>query len=160
MAIELKEQVPVRAGEPVALPVRGVTAREAATWLLVSILVGVAVGLVAHSLVTAEDRTARVVGIQQSRAEAVVRAYERAWMAAQPTAARIRVTGTGPGLAWVADRQAVWAEHAITGTGPGLATVARMQAGYEPGADPTGTGPGLEHLSRTAGPEEAVIGTP
>ena len=70
------------------------------------------------------------------------------------------MTGTGPALAWVAQQQLRWSEHAVTGTGPGLVTVAELQAGYEAGGEPTGTGPGLDHLPEPAGPELAVVGTP
>jgi hypothetical protein len=161
MAIDLKERAPVaRTAEPGALPLRRTRLQEVAAWLLVSVLMGVAAGAVVHSLATAGQEAARVARIHELRAEAVVRAYEQAWLAVQPAQARVRVTGTGPGLAWVAEQQEAWAEDAITGTGPGLVTVAQVQAGSAFGAEPTGTGPGLERLPGPAGSDVAVIGTP
>jgi hypothetical protein len=160
MAIGLRETKARSAAEPVALPARRTRLEEVAAWLVVSVLIGVAAGAVLHSLTTAGQEAARVAEIQSLRAEAVVDAYERAWLAVQPTQARVRVTGTGPGLTWVSEQQAAWAEHVITGTGPGLVTVARQQAGYGSESEPTGTGPGLEHLPGRAGSEVAVIGMP
>jgi len=160
MAIGLRQAQTRSAAEPTALPARRTKLEEVAAWLVVSVLMGVAAGAVLHSLVTAGGDAARVAQIQSLRAEAVVDAYERAWMAVQPAESQVRVTGTGPALAWVADQQAAWTEHAITGTGPGLVTVARLQAGYGSASEPTGTGPGLEHLPGRSGPEVAVIGTP
>jgi hypothetical protein len=161
MAIDLRERAPVaRTTEPAALPVRRTRLQEVAAWLLVSVLMGVAAGAVVHSLVTAGQEAARVARIHELRAQAVVQAYEQAWLAVQPTQTRVRVTGTGPRLAWVAEQQTSWAEHAVTGTGPGLVTVAQMQVGFAFGAEPTGTGPGLERLPGPAGSDVAVIGTP
>lgn len=161
MAIGLKERASVApAVGAIARPGRRTRLHKLVIPVLVAVLAGVAAGFVVHSLVTSGDEAARIRDIQARRAEAMVSAYERAWMGVQPTEWRVSVTGTGPGLAWVADRQAAWAENAITGTGPGLVTVAQMQAGYEPGITPTGTGPGLEHLPGPAGADVAVIGTP
>jgi len=150
----------VSAAEPIAVPVRPTRVLEVATWLFVSILAGVAAGALIHSLVEARSESARVAQIQVSRAGATVRAYEQAWASLQSTETQVRLTGPGPGLAWVAEQQADWAESAITGTGPGLVTVANMQAGYGTTGEPTGTGPGLTHLREPVGPEVAVIGTP
>lgn len=161
MAIDLRERAPVaRTVDEIARPGRRTRLQKLVVPLLVAVLAGVAAGFVVHSLVTAGDEAARIRDIQARRAEAMVAAYERAWTAVQPTEWRVSVTGTGPGLAWVADRQAAWAEHAITGTGPGLVTVAQTQAGYGSGSVPTGTGPGLEHLPGPAGPDVVVIGVP
>lgn len=161
MAIDLREARVAPAGEPIAPAARRTAAGAVTTWILVSVLAGLAAGAVTHSLATAGSRAAsRVAQVQADRAQAAVEAYERAWMAAQPSGSRIRVTGTGPGLAWVAAQQEAWAEHAVTGTGPGLVTVARMQMGDEPGTEPSGTGPGLERLPGRIGSEVAVIGTP
>jgi hypothetical protein len=161
MAIDQREWAPTaRVMEPVALPARRASLQEVAAWMIVSVLMGVAAGAVIQSLVTAGNETVRAAEIQTLRADAVVDAYEQAWLAVQPTESQVRLTGTGPGLAWVAEQQAAWAEHAITETGPGLVTVAKMQAGYGAGSEPTGTGPGLEHLPGPAGPEVAIVGTP
>lgn len=160
MAIGLRQGQTRSTAEPTALPARRTKLEEVAAWLVVSVLMGVAAGAVLHSLVTAGEDAARIAQTQSLRAEAVVDAYERAWLAVQPTQSQVRVSGTGPGLAWVAEEQAGWTEHAITGTGPGLVTVARLQAGYGSASEPTGTGPGLERLPGRAGPEVAVVGTP
>jgi len=161
MAIDLRERATVPgAVEPIVIPTRPTGLQDVLAWMLVSVLIGVAAGAVVHSLVTAGGEAARAARIQELRAQATVRAYEQGWMAVQPTQTRVRITGTGPGVAWVAEQQATWAERAISGTGPGLVTVAGMQAGYQPGGEPTGTGPGLERLPGPAGPEVAVVGTP
>lgn len=161
MAVEQREWAPTaQVVEPVALPARRVRLQEVAAWMLVSVLLGIAAGAVIHSVVTAGEEAARAADIQALRAEAMVDTYEQAWLAVQPVESQLRLTGTGPGLAWVAEQQTAWAEHAITGTGPGLVTVAKMQAGYGAGSEPTGTGPGLEHLPGPAGPEAAIVGTP
>lgn len=124
-----------------------------------SIVTGMLAGWLAYVLVGGED-LARVREIESSRAEALVEAYEAQWARLQPTETRIAVTGTGPGLALVADLQSAWAENVITGTGPGLVTIAEMQAGAWLEQPPTGTGPGLEHLPRPLGEEVALVGTP
>lgn len=159
MAIDVRKAVPATV-EPIPFPVGRARVQEVAVWLLVSVLMGVAAGALIHSLVTTEDRAAYAAGIQAARAAETVEAYEQAWASLQPTDTSVRVTGTGPGLAWVAEQQARWAENAITGTGPGLVTIAELQAGHAAGGEPTGTGPGLEHLPGPAGPEVAVVGTP
>ncbi|HEU4356337.1 MAG TPA: hypothetical protein VFT27_12175 [Actinomycetota bacterium] len=146
--------------EPIGVPRSRTKLEEVVAWMLVSILLGVAAGALVFSLVQAGNEAARVAQIQSSRAEATVRAYEQAWASLQPTDAHVRVTGTGPALAWVAEQQANWAENAVTGTGPGLITLAKMQAGYGASSEPTGTGPGLTHLREPDGPEVAVVGTP
>lgn len=145
---------------PIAVPSRRSKLEDVMAWLLVSILLGVAVGALIYSFAQAGNEAVRVAQIQASRAEATVRAYEQAWASLQPTDTRVRITGTGPGLAWVAEQQVNWGENAVTGTGPGLVTVAKMQAGYGTTGEPTGTGPGLTHLQEPAGPEVAMIGTP
>lgn len=160
MAIGLRQTQTRSATESVAHPARRARMEEVAAWLAISVLVGVAAGAVLHSLVTSGEGAATAARIQSLRAEAVVDAYERAWFAVQPTESQVRVSGTGAGLAWIADQQAAWAERAVTGTGPGLITVARLQAGYGSASEPTGTGPGLEHLPGRTGPEVSVIGTP
>lgn len=146
--------------EPVAVPGGRTKLEDVVVWLFVSILLGVAAGALIHSLAQAGNEATRVAQIQSSRAKATVRAYEQAWASLQPTDPRVRVTGTGPGLALVAEQQVDWAENAVTGTGPGLVMVAEMQAGYGTTSEPTGTGPGLTHLRESVGPEVAVIGTP
>lgn len=146
--------------EPIAVPRGRRKLEEVVAWLLVSILLGVAVGALVYSLTQARNEATRVAQIQASRAEATVRAYEQAWASLRPTDTRVRITGTGPGLAWVADQQIDWAESAVTGTGPGLVTMAKMQAGHGTTSEPTGTGPGLTHLDEPAGPDVAMIGTP
>ncbi len=158
MAIDVREPVPASV-ETIELRAGG-RLQEVAAWLLVSVLMGVAAGALIHSLVTAEDPATYAAKVQATRAAATVAAYERAWASLQPAESQVRVTGTGPALTWVADRQARWAEHAITGTGPGLVTIAELQAGHAAGDEPTGTGPGLERLPAPAGPEVAVVGTP
>lgn len=158
MAIDMGKPVTATA-EPIVRPA-GTRVQDVVAWLLVSILMGVAIGALIHSFATAEDRAGSSAGIQATRAAQTVQAYERAWASLQPTVSRVRVTGTGPGLTWVAGQQAGWAENAITGTGPGLVTIAELQAGHEPGYEPTGTGPGLEHLRQPAGPDVATIGAP
>lgn len=181
MAIDLKERAPLtRTVEPLRRPARRAGVDRIVAWLVVSVCVGVAAGALAYRLVAAGDEAARIqelraeatvdayerawvtraAGIQERRAEALVDAYTRVRPAGMAPRSRVLVRGTGPGLAWVAEQQAAWAEHAITGTGPGLVTVARLQAGYELGSEPTGTGPGLEHLPGPARPEVVVIGTP
>jgi hypothetical protein len=150
----------VSAAEPIAVPAGRTRFEEMVAWLLVSVLLGVAAGALIHGFVAAGSEAARVAQIQSSRAEATVRAYEQAWASLRPTETRVRITGTGLGLGWVAEQQAGWAENVVTGTGPGLVTVAEMQAGYGTTSEPTGTGPGLTHLREPAGPEVAVIGTP
>jgi hypothetical protein len=161
MAIDLKERPPLtRTVEPVARPARRDGVDRIVAWLVVSVCVGVAAGALAYGLVTAGEDAARAARIQELRAEATVDTYTRAWVAraagiqerrAQalvdaysgvrpagiPAPSRVLVTGTGPGLVWVAQQQAEWADHAITGTGPGL-----------------------EHLPGPARQEAVVIGTP
>jgi len=158
MAIEIRQQVPVTV-RPVALPRRARLA-DVTAWLVVSILLGVAAGTVVHSLVAAQEDAVYAAQIQAMRAAGMVEAYEGAWASLQPVEPQIRIAGTGPGLAWAAEQQTRWAEHAITGTGPGLVTVAELQAGFRSGSEPTGTGPGLEHLPETLGEEVALVGTP
>lgn len=161
MAIDLQEGRIAAAGGQVGPVARRAGVRVFTAWLLVSVLTGLAGGALTHSLVTAGGGAAsRIARTQADRAEAMVEAYERSWMRTQPTEARIRITGTGAGLAWVAAQQAAWAEHAITGTGPGLTTVARAQTGYERGTEPAGTGPGLERLPGPPGSDVAVTGMP
>ena len=160
MAIGLRQPQTRAAAEPAALPARRTKLEEVAAWLVISVLTGVVAGAVLNNLVTAEEDTTRAAQIQALRAEAMVEAYERAWVGVQPAVSQVRVTGTGPALARLAEQQTAWAEHAITGTGPGLVTVAQLQAGYGSQSEPTGTGPGLEHLPGRTGPEVAVIGTP
>lgn len=125
-----------------------------------SIAAGVLAGWLAYVLVSGGEDLARVQEIQGSRAEALVESYEAQWARLQPTETRIAVTGTGPGLALVADLQSAWAENVITGTGPGLVTIAEMQAGTRFDQAPTGTGPGLEHLPARHGEEVALVGAP
>lgn len=125
-----------------------------------SIAAGMLAGWLAYVLVSGGEDLARVQEIQGSRAEALVEAYEAQWARLQPTETWIAVTGTGPGLALVADLQSAWAENAVTGTGPGLVTIAEMQAGTRFDQAPTGTGPGLEHLPAPHGEEVALVGTP
>jgi len=81
-------------------------------------------------------------------------------VATGPAAWRIAVTGTGPGLAWVADRQVAWAGNAVTGTGPGLVYLANLQTHLRPAV--TGTGPGLLQVAerQPSGVDRAIIGTP
>lgn len=160
MAIGLRQPQTRAAAEPVALPARRTKLEEVAAWLVISVLTGLVAGAVLNSLVTAEEDTTRAAQIQALRAEAMVEAYGRAWVADQPAVSQVRVTGTGPALAWLAEQQTAWTEHAITGTGPGLVTVAQLQAGYGSHSEPTGTGPGLANLPGRTGPEVAVIGTP
>jgi hypothetical protein len=127
--------------------------------LLAAILVGVLAGWLAYTRVSPDREATRAREIQRLRAEALVEAYEGAWIAGQPTVDRVAVTGTGPGLTWVADRQAAWAGNAVTGAGPGLVMIAELQAGFGLGTSPTGT-LGLDHLPGPAGPEVVLIGTP
>lgn len=125
-----------------------------------SIAAGVLAGWLAYVLVRGGEDLARVQEIQGSRAQALVEAYEAQWARLQPTEIRIAVTGTGPGLALVADLQSAWAENAVTGTGPGLVTIAEMQAGARLDQAPTGSGPGLEYLPGPHGEEVALVGAP
>jgi hypothetical protein len=78
----------------------------------------------------------------------------------QPHLWRVAVSGTGPGLSWVADRQTAWASTVVTGTGPALVHLANLQtARSRPGI--TGTGPGLVIAAEQGGAEDvAVIGIP
>jgi hypothetical protein len=156
MAVQVKEQGRVAGGIPVTLPRFPHRLTVVGAGLVASVLLG----WLAYGLVTGHEEAVNVQEIQSSRAEAMVQAYETAWARVQPSDWRIAVTGTGPGLAVVADRQRAWAESAITGTGPGLVTIAELQAGSALGETPTGTGPGLEHLPRSLGPETVLIGTP
>jgi len=156
MAVQVKEQGRVAGGIPVALP------RFPRRLAVVGagLVAGILLGWLAFALVTGHEEMVSIREIQSSRAEAMVQAYETAWARVQPSEWRIAVTGTGPGLAEVADRQRAWAEGAITGTGPGLVTIAELQAGSRLGEAPTGTGPGLEHLPRPLGSETVLTGTP
>lgn len=72
---------------------------------------------------------------------------------------RVAITGTGPGLAWVAARQEEWAERAVTGTGPGLSYLAGFQRHGNPPAV-SGTGAGLERIVVDGGDQVATIGSP
>lgn len=105
-------------------------------------------------------RQTRARQVQAARAQALVEAYGRSFESGvQLTQCRIGVTGTGLGLAWVADRQTQWADTAVTGTGPALAHLASLQACYPPPI--TETGPPLEGIAgHTALCEVAIIGTP
>jgi hypothetical protein len=147
---------------PLGLPQPRVRVSPRVAVVVAGLVAGILIGWLAYVTVgdDAATRVARAQDIQQARADAMVQAYEADWARIQPSGSRIAVTGTGPGLAWVAEQQADWAENVITGTGPGLVTVANMQAGYGTTGEPTGTGPGLIHLREPAGPEVAVIGTP
>jgi hypothetical protein len=124
------------------------------------LVAGILLGWLAFALATGHEEATSLQEIQRARAEATAQAYETAWARVQPTEWRIAVTGTGPGLAVVADRQRAWAGRAVTGTGPGLVTIAELQTGSLLSETPTGTGPGLEHLPRPLGLETALIGTP
>lgn len=156
MAVQVRERGGVAGGIPVTVP------RIRRRYLVVgaSIAAGVLAGWLAYVMVSGGEDLARVQEIQSSRAEASVEAYESQWARLQPTETRIAVTGTGPGLALVADLQRGWAENAVTGTGPGLVTIAEMQAGTTLDQAPTGTGPGLEHLLAPYGEEVALVGAP
>lgn len=78
----------------------------------------------------------------------------------QPNLWRVAVSGTGPGLNWVADRQTSWASTVVTGTGPALVHLANLQAARSRPAI-TGTGPGLVTAAEQGGADSvAVIGTP
>jgi hypothetical protein len=137
---------------------------------LAAIMAGAALGAVAFRMVVdarADARIERAQAIQAARRDEVRRYYERTQIEALEVAVgatsiepwRIAVTGTGPGLAFVADQQAAFAEHAVTGTGPGLATIAILQAGGTLGQDMAGT-LGSEHLPGRLGSEWALVGTP
>lgn len=132
--------------------------------IALAVLVGVTAGGVAYWMVSGQREADPVlkVQIQAHRWEAIVTYYERSWNAhaAQGSPARIAVTGTGPGLGWVADRQAAWAERAVTGTGPGLVNIALLQEGCLRFEEPTGTGGGLAHLCAPLRPEVVLIGIP
>jgi hypothetical protein len=79
--------------------------------------------------------------------------------AAPTTQSRVSITGTGPGLQWVAARQAQWARNAVTGTGPGLVYLANFQLhGIQQAV--TGTGPGLDRIAQGQGDQVATIGSP
>jgi hypothetical protein len=156
MAVQVKEQGRVAGGIPVTLP--RFTHRFAV--VIAGLVGGLLLGWLAYALVAGHEEATSVQQIQQARAEGMVQAYEEAWARFEPSESRITVTGTGPGLALVADWQSAWAGNAVTGTGPGLVTIAELQAGSQPAEIPTGTGPGLEHLPRPLGPEAVLIGTP
>jgi hypothetical protein len=156
MAVQVKEHGLAGGTIPVTLPRFAHRPAVVAAGLVAGILLG----WLAYALVTGHEEATSVQEIQRARAEAMVQAYETAWARVQPSEWRIAVTGTGPGLAMVADRQSAWSENAITGTGPGLATIAELQAGSRLIETPTGTGPGLEHLPRPMGSEAVLIGTP
>ncbi len=134
--------------------------------VVAAVVVGMALGAVAY-LAVADARVAaridRAQSIQSDRWDSIIRFYERTWTpaTAEPSNSgwRIAVTGTGPGLAFVADQQAAFGERAISGTGPGLATVAILQAGGTLGDGVAGT-LGAEHLPGRAGSEWAMVGTP
>jgi hypothetical protein len=137
---------------------------------LAAVIAGTAMGAVAFRIVAdarAEARSERAQAIQDSRWEEISRYYERTWTPVPVVASaeastspwRIAVTGTGPGLAFVADQQAAFAEHAVTGTGPGLVTIGILQAGGTLGQDVAGT-LGAEHLPGRLGSEWAMVGTP
>jgi hypothetical protein len=156
MAVQVRERGGVAGGIPVTVP------RIRRRFLVMSagVVAGVLAGWLAFVLTTGGEDVARVQEIQRARAEATVEAYEAMWARVQPSETRIAVTGTGPGLALVADLQRDWAENAVTGTGPGLVTIAEMQAGARLDRAPTGTGPGLEHLPAPHGDEVALVGAP
>lgn len=141
---------------PVTLPRLG----HGRAGVAAGLVAGLLLGWLAYALVSGGEEAMSVQAIQRARAEATVEAFETAWARVQPSESRIAVTGTGPGLALVADRQRAWAENAITGTGPGLVTIAELQAGSGPAQVPTGTGPGLEHLLEPLAPEAVLTGTP
>jgi hypothetical protein len=147
---------------PLGLPQTRVRVSPRVAVVVAGLVAGILIGWLAYVMVgnDAAARVARAQDIQQARAKAMVQAFETDWARIQPNSSHIAVTGTGPGLAWVADQQAEWSSNAVTGTGPGLVTIAEMQAGTQQTPTPTGTGPGLEHLPGRLGPEVAVIGTP
>jgi hypothetical protein len=133
--------------------------------IALAVLVGVTAGGVAYRMVSAQREAARMANVQEIQAHrwvAIVKYYGRSWdaHAAERTPARIAVTGTGPGLGWLADRQAAWAERAVTGTGPGLVTIALLQEGCSRFEEPTGTGGGLTHLCAPPRPEVVLISIP
>lgn len=157
--------------EPLATPVAGSKRRGRVIAVgLAAVLAGTAMGAVAYRIVVdaqTEARVERAQAIQSSRWSEIRRYYERTWIAAPVAASasnpgtpwRIAVTGTGPGLAFVADQQAAFEEHAVTGTGPGLVTIAILQAGGTLGENVAGT-LGAEHLPGRLGSEWALVGTP
>jgi hypothetical protein len=129
-----------------------------------AMLMGTAAGVAAYRVVAADQQAAeaaRALDIQRQRWEAIAASYERSWnrdLKGAPV--RVAITGTGPGLAWVADRQADWAGRVVTGTGPGLATLAAMQKGCSGFDEPTGTGGGLTHLCASDASDVILIGLP
>lgn len=156
MAVQVKEHGLDGGTLPITLPR---LARKPAV-VGAGLVAGILLGWLAFALATGHEEATSVQEIQRARAEATAQAYETAWARVQPSEWRIRVTGTGPGLALVADRQRAWNESAITGTGPGLVTITELQAGSRLIETPVGTGPGLEHLPRPMGPEAVLVGTP
>jgi hypothetical protein len=157
--------------EPRPTPVAGSKRRgRVIAVALAAVLAGSAMGAAVYRIVVdaqAEARMERAQAIQSSRWSEISRYYERTWIPAPVAASaeisatpwRIAVTGTGPGLAFVADQQAAFAERAVTGTGPGLVTIAVLQAGGTLGEDVAGT-LGAEHLPGRLGSEWALVGTP
>lgn len=134
--------------------------------IVVAMFVGVAAGWTIYQAVANRARDERIAAaqqIQRERSEALVEHFERRWSAealgATGSGWRIRVTGTGPGLVHVADRQRSFAERGVTGTGPGLVTVATIQTTAGSGPEPTGT-LGIERLPSGPGPETAMVGIP
>lgn len=155
MAVQVRERA-VAGGIPVTVP----RIRRRFVVVGAGIVAGVLAGWLAFVLTSGGEDVARVQEMQRTRAEAMVDAYEAMWARVQPSETRIAVTGTGPGLALVADLQRTSAENAVTGTGPGLVTIAQIQAGALLDQAPTGTGPGLEHLPTPVGKEVALVGVP
>jgi hypothetical protein len=155
MAVQVRER-----GVAGGIPVTVARIRRRFVVVGAGIAAGVLAGWLAFALTTGGEDVARVQEIQRTRAAAMVEAYEAQWARVQPSETRIAVTGTGQGLALVADMQRAWAENAVTGTGPGLVTIAEIQAGARPDQEPTGTGPGLEHLPTQVAEEVALVGAP
>jgi hypothetical protein len=118
-------------------------------------VLGAATALVAVAGITAGILVTRPSSPQISTGQA-----RPAAQVDQSNLGRVAVSGTGPGLSWVADRQTAWASTVVTGTGPALVHLANLQtARSRPGI--TGTGPGLVIAAEQGGAEDvAVIGTP
>lgn len=162
MTVQLKGQGgSATAVAPISLPQRHARMGSRAVLMIASLLVGILAGWLGYLIVSGiqdASRSARVEEIQHARAQALVRAYEATWEQQRPTHSIVAVTGTGPGLTWVAAQQTT--PNVITGTGPGLVIVAEAQGRSQLSQAPTGTGPGLELLADMQGAEEASVATP
>jgi hypothetical protein len=106
---------------------RRVTGRRLAAIIAFMMVIGALAGTWAYLSGSAGREAARAREIEAQRSAQLANAYRQAWLSQdRPAQLRIAVTGTGPGLAYLANLQANGPEVAVTGTGPGLIHVAEQ----------------------------------